>query len=401
MKPVLSTGGLSRESRNEAVYSARTILDLAGIALELRVSDEPGIALTINNNVLADARTLMDVFSISTLRRESDTGRFRSDGRFDERGITWDTLSAPVTAEARRIRTMIETIDPGYVWPESMESKHMRVIFTHDIDRVDFRDIFSLIKIPLQYICPRRTWLPWKRAMNPNMLFSVFKQVLELEFTYAIRSWCFFMGSGKGFGLRQARYNPEDRSVRRWLNSAGSMGTTIGLHGSYLAAETSRYGIEKKRLERVLSKNVSTHRNHYLRLNYTDYWHQLAHAGFRLDSTVGYADRIGFRAGIASLYRPFDPISGGQSAISVLPLVYMDRSYHLDDPDRIIAEIDAVFECVAQAKGQVAVLTHPESFALDDRWFDLYAAIIRTALDKGACVDGTLPSMRENEWIIH
>lgn len=384
--PVLGIGGVSADESRRMEYAATLLAELAGIKRPVQTIDTPGPVLLLNNRVLADSNRLRDVFEISTLQRELNTDSMNADGRFNENAISWNVLEASISRYARDIRFAIEDMNLDI----PLVSRNPAVVFTHDIDRVHFGDIYSLMKIPLRHIRDDRPWISWKTCKNRNSLYETYKKILEMEMDRGIRSWTFFMASGKGWKLRHARYNPEDHRVSQWLKLAGSMGAAVGLHGSYDAPETNAYAAERKRLEAVYGKSVSIHRNHYLRMNYTSFWNQLQHAGFTLDSTVGYANRPGFRAGICQIYRPYDPMMRSGTGLYELPLVYMDRNYHLDDPDKVLAALDMVIGEVAACNGQVAVLTHPESFAVDPRWFDFYRQMIDIAASKQVSVDGTL-----------
>ena len=80
----------------------------------------------------------------------------------------------------------------------------------------------------------------------------------------------------------------------------------VGLHGSYSAAEEpGRIAKEKARLEQ-LSGPVAGQRYHYLRVDPHRNLASLEAAGFSYDSSLGFGDAIGFRAGIAHPFRPWD-----------------------------------------------------------------------------------------------
>ena len=380
-------GGVMPEESRALEYSASLLVALAGISSGVRVVDSPGPVMIFQDRVLADAERLRSVFEISTLQRENHTNSRDREGRFREDGISWNVLDAPVSRAAMEIRSIIRSMVPE----SGLNPMEPAVIFTHDIDRIHFRDIYSLVKVPLRHVREGRPWVSWPTAMDSGSLLNVYKKILDLEAGFGIHSWCFFMGSDRGRLLRQARYSPETPALSPWLKLAGTHCATIGLHGSYAAPETNSYSEEKARLQAACGQSVTTHRNHYLRMNSTSFWSQLQFAGFALDSTVGYVNTPGFRAGICQLYRPWDPVSCSMAKLWELPLVYMDRHHHLDNPDRILAILDAMMDMVMDCGGQVAILTHPESFAVDNRWFDMYRQMIRVVQSKKISTAGRLP----------
>ena len=106
-------------------------------------------------------------------------------------------------------------------------------------------------------------------------------------------------------------------------------GFEVGLHGSYGSATIeSLLKEEKRRLEEILGKDVTKIRQHWL--NYeekiTPYLHN---QHFNYDSSLGWNDRMGFRSGCATRYRPYNHKAKKPFSFLVTPQVIMDS--HLFD----------------------------------------------------------------------
>jgi len=65
---------------------------------------------------------------------------------------------------------------------------------------------------------------------------------------------------------------------------------------------------------------------HYLRWQQPTTLRAWADAGMNYDSTLGYADRPGFRCGTCHEYPAFDPVAQEQLPLRVRPLVVMECS---------------------------------------------------------------------------
>ena len=65
---------------------------------------------------------------------------------------------------------------------------------------------------------------------------------------------------------------------------------------------------------------------HYLRNNKKTTPFLLYKAGIKCDSSIGYADSVGFRSGTCFKYPMFDPISKKEIGINQLPLIAMEGS---------------------------------------------------------------------------
>src|SRR5207245_1555660 len=100
----------------------------------------------------------------------------------------------------------------------------------------------------------------------------------------------------------------------------------VGLHGSYAAADDPvRLAAEKQKLE-ALAGPVAGHRYHYLRVDPHRNLAPLEAAGLRYDTTLGFPDAIGFRAGIARPFRPWDFERDEPLDLVEIPLAAMDAT---------------------------------------------------------------------------
>jgi len=94
---------------------------------------------------------------------------------------------------------------------------------------------------------------------------------------------------------------------------------------------------QRRRLETLVGHPVQGVRQHSLRFDPTRTPQAMAHAGFRFDSTAGFADRNGFRLGIADVV----PWSWPGDVVEA-PFAWMDRALSkyrgIEDPDAWTAD---------------------------------------------------------------
>lgn len=76
----------------------------------------------------------------------------------------------------------------------------------------------------------------------------------------------------------------------------------VGLHPSYASNDSIEVlNLEKKRLENILqATHTFKSRQHFLKLRFPETYRRLLEVGIQEDWSMGYADDIGFRAGIAT-----------------------------------------------------------------------------------------------------
>src|SRR5579862_1015377 len=134
---------------------------------------------------------------------------------------------------------------------------------------------------------------------------------------------------------RAAKY--DIREVGDWVRKLAKQGCEIGLHGLNAWRDTESALREKARLSEVVESPIGV-RMHWL---YTDQGSSkaLQNADFVYDSTCGYNDGIGFRAGTAQGFCP--PHAPG---FLELPLVVQDTAMFY--PNRMnLSEVEAMKRC--------------------------------------------------------
>ncbi len=171
-------------------------------------------------------------------------------------------------------------------------------------------------------------------------------------------------------------------TVGGMMHGMARLGCDVGLHGGYLshkdAAELAR---EKRSVERAAEHAVTGGRQHFLRFDIRNTWDAQEQAGLRYDSTLGYNEAIGFRAGIAAPFRPWNPTKRAAHGLIELPLTVMDgtlfRTLALD-PAHAVARVREHLERVEETGGLAVLLWHPNAAAeeLFPGWWNCWMATL-------------------------
>ena len=158
------------------------------------------------------------------------------------------------------------------------------------------------------------------RGTDPN--FS-FERMAELERRRGASSVFFLMAAHR---VVQDGPAPEtyDRLRPRVVETCSGSAAEIGLHASYSAAfDPALIAEEKAELER-LGATLHGQRYHYLRVDPHTNLAPLADLGFAYDSSLGFGGALGFRAGIAHPFRPWDLEHERPVDLVEIPLAAMD-----------------------------------------------------------------------------
>lgn len=164
----------------------------------------------------------------------------------------------------------------------------------------------------------------------------------------------------------------------------------IGLHGSYTAAEDmEKLAAETKEVER-LAGQVAGHRYHYLRIDPHQNLVPLGGLGFRYDTTLGFPDALGFRAGIAQPFNPWDFAKEEPASIVEVPLAVMDATlaearYQGLSAAAAKPQLIALLDWAAEHGGGFSILWHPDRFDAPSArgWDRLYFDVLDEVRARG------------------
>jgi hypothetical protein len=224
------------------------------------------------------------------------------------------------------------------------------------------------------------------RGTDPNWRFA---EVAAEERALDARS-TFFLMAGHGHRADGAAPEAYDRLRPRLVETLLETGAEVGLHGSYLAAED----IDRLARERValaqLDGPLIGQRYHYLRVDPHRNLAPLAGIGFRYDTSLGFPDALGFRAGIAHPFRPWDFERDRPADLVELPLAVMDATLADERYQDLSAaeakpRVLALLDWAAEHGGAFSILWHPERFDGPSArgWDRLYFELIEAVRERG------------------
>lgn len=159
-----------------------------------------------------------------------------------------------------------------------------------------------------------------------------------------------------------------------------------GIHPSYQSnEEPHRIALEQRRLSKVVRRDVTHSRQHFLKLKFPETYRQLLACDITDDYTMGYAQEIGFRAGICTSFNFYDLGAEQETSLRIHPFAVMDatlRNYMLLKPDEVIGRVAPLIRATKAVGGTFMSLWHNES--LSDMhpwegWKSTYEDIVKAA----------------------
>lgn len=264
---------------------------------------------------------------------------------------------------ATYIETLMKDIDDSVVF----DSKSFKCIPTHDIDSLKK---WNGIKDVLEH-----AWLGIKQKGFFYCLYNLFagilsllglrkddndtiEELMELSEQYGFQSYFFFITGGKT--KHEQRYSFQKDVKPNMISEIKQRGHYLGLHPSYNSYNNT--DIFNSEVEALKQYSVPKYgRQHYLRFEVPITWQLWEKANFEWESTVGFADRLGFRSGTCQAYRVFDIEKKCTLNLKEMPLLIMDQTlinYLKLSPKEALKQSINILETVKEHKGNFVILWH-------------------------------------------
>jgi hypothetical protein len=256
-------------------------------------------------------------------------------------------------------------------WPDG---HRWAAVVSHDLDVVDWWALFPLLR--MAQLGMKGSWdlcgrvaRAAKRSIGRDPVSRGVHSILQLEAHHGIRATWFIICANptiRSMLAGDSTYRPEGAAARRILSALVHAGHEIGLHGSFATAEDPRVMAQQRRsLARLTGAPVGGVRQHFLRMHPGRTQRIMVETGFEYDATWGFADRNGFRLGVADVVPAWDAGSQAALPMDLLPLMWMDRALSkyagIEEPGRWIEDArNLVGECKA-VEGAWVGLWHPNS----------------------------------------
>lgn len=219
-------------------------------------------------------------------------------------------------------------------WQQTAPWEKPLICLTHDADTIKGKSILryafwfleALTTIKKKKIREALSRIKKFVSLKEDPHFS-FQKFYEIENKYGFKSTFFIMSLPFFLGKEGRRYSLHNRKLKEATLKLIKNGWEIGLH----CTRSANYSKKKfkKELFRLIEflgeeeANIGV-RSHYLNASFPETWRIQEELGIKYDSTLGWTESSGFRAGTARPFQPFDRDLNRRLGIWELPLIVMD-----------------------------------------------------------------------------
>jgi hypothetical protein len=231
-----------------------------------------------------------------------------------------------------------------------------------------------------------RSWVGLPRGDHRFDPYNTFDFLMDVSERHATAGAFYFLATQEMTAL-DGLYTLEQPWIESLMRRIHERGHEIGLHASFDShLDPHRTKAEFLRLRRAAERQGVTQerwggRQHYLRWENPVTWSNWEAAGLDYDSTLGYADEIGFRAGTSYEFSPFHLLERRPLRLRERPLQVMDGTlfeYMALSPDRAFERVMAVARECRRYGGTLSLLWHNSSLptARQKRWYEELAGAV-------------------------
>jgi hypothetical protein len=281
------------------------------------------------------------------------------------------------------------------LWPRlERRRRAYRVVLTHDVDdplaslgRGALQRIRQLGADGLRRRDPAlmarrvRSWAGSARGDHRHDPYNTFEFLMDVSERHGLASAFYFLATAGTASPHDPPYTLDDPWIRALLRRVHERGHELGFHAGFETyRDPDRTREEFERLRRAAERDGVRQdewggRQHYLRWENPTTWSNWDRAGLAYDTTLAFADRIGFRAGTCHEYRAFHLLERRPLRLRERPFQVMDATvfeYMALSPDAAHAAIVALARECRRYGGILSLLWHNSALMTGrrKRWYE-------------------------------
>jgi hypothetical protein len=227
-----------------------------------------------------------------------------------------------------------------------------------------------------------RVLLNWE-----NDPYDTYAYQLEVQKKYNFKPIYFFLLGD--YGMNDKNISAQNRKFHELIRSLADY-SQVGIHPSFGSnTDNSKLPVEISRLKNIVHGDITKSRQHFLMMKFPETYRNLAERDITDDYSMGFANEIGFRAGICTPFNFYDLDNESESSLKIHPFAVMDATLNLYmklNPEEAIARTKKITAAVREVNGDMVFIWHNETLSEDKQWQGwrkVYESIIQDARPDG------------------
>lgn len=227
----------------------------------------------------------------------------------------------------------------------------------------------------------RRTRVLLRMEKDPYDTYE-YQLAIQKRFNYK-PIYFFLLGD---YGMNDKNISPQNRKFHELIRSLADY-SDVGIHPSFGSnSDAQKLPVEISRLRNIVHGEVTRSRQHFLMMKFPETYRNLAERDITDDYSMGFANEIGFRAGICTPFNFYDLDNESESTLRIHPFAVMDATLNLYmklNPEDAVARVKKITEEIRKVHGDMIFIWHNETLSDDQQWKGwrmVYEKIIEDAI---------------------
>ncbi|MES2691520.1 MAG: hypothetical protein V4658_14015 [Bacteroidota bacterium] len=233
------------------------------------------------------------------------------------------------------------------------------LFITHDIDWISPLHPYSLAKV----FTHGKKWIGLSKVIQPDIFIRHIEKLVSFNQSHQVNAiWLSGAPQKHSFQKFGLRYTADCPSYKTALNMLLEAGCEIGLH----SVNTESFARQTIALSELTRQPIHYHRSHYLKFDENSLFKNLQQQHIKTDFSLGNARKI-------DLPSQMPVITYG---INCVPTLLFDNAFFFNDPKDVLHQFKQKINEANMLKQDVAILFHPENFAVNPALWDYYEEVI-------------------------
>ena len=341
----------------------------------------------INFDIIAASFYFLSGWQEYTSKEKDSIGRFPYEESIQRK---LDIIEIPVVNYYFDIlKTVIEKAYSVSLNSHDWKKHEFAACITHDIDKCNsawLEGSFSELKKG-KILSPIK--LVFKRFFCKDAWFN-FDKINEIEKKFNTSSSFYFLPyNKKRNGLANADYDVKNKKIKKEIEKIIKNGSEAGIHGS--VGTHNNFDDFKKDLLK-LDRKITGNRFHFLQFEINKTPQILEKAGIKYDSTLYFAEHIGFRNSFCHPFYLFDIENDRATDVLEIPLNVMDGTLAMEKYMKVGRDeaVEKVFKLIQEIKkfnGCFTLLWHNTYYSeyKYSGWCDVLIKILNYCKQENSC----------------
>ncbi len=175
--------------------------------------------------------------------------------------------------------------------------------------------------------------------------YDTYELQRRLHSKYKVKTIYFFLVGD--YGVNDKSIPAKNHNFQHLIKSIADY-SEVGVHPSYASTtHPEKFETEIIRLEKILNRDITKSRQHFLKINLPDTYRRLIELDITDDYTLGFAREVGFRAGTCTTFNFYDLDLDIETKLRLHPFQVMDATlkyYMKVPPNEAMSKIEPLIK---------------------------------------------------------